>query len=84
MAGTFGLSREKFEESLAIGQKLIEQMRSDQIEFGLTECSSCKFQMEQQSAAPTLHPLKVLALAYGLMPEIRRRLKPNLKKLLTS
>lgn len=83
-AGTFGLTREHFEESLAIGQKLIEQMRSDQIDFGITECSSCKMQMEQQSATPTLHPLKLLALAYGLMPEIRRRLRPNLKKLLTS
>jgi hypothetical protein len=31
-----------------------------------------------------LHPLKVLALAYGLLPEIRRRLKPNLRKRLTS
>jgi Fe-S oxidoreductase len=84
LAGTFGLTREHFEESLVIGQKLMEQMRSDQVEFGLTECSSCKLQMEQQSTTPTLHPLKVLALAYGLLPEIRRRLKPNLRKRLTS
>ena len=72
------------DESIAIGRKLMEQMRSDKIEFGITECSSCKMQMEQQSTTPTLHPLKVLALAYGLMPEIRRRFKPNLKKRLTS
>ena len=84
LAGTFGLTKEHFNESLAIGRKLIEQMRSDQIEFGITECSSCKLQMEQQSTTPTLHPLKVLALAYGLMPEIRRRLRPNYKKRLTS
>ena len=84
LAGTFGLTREYFDESISIGRKLIEQMRSDKIEFGITECSSCKMQMEQQSTTPTLHPLKVLALAYGLMPEIRRRFKPNLKKRLTS
>lgn len=84
LAGTFGLTRENFEESLAIGQELMTHMRSDQIDFGITECSSCKIQMEQQSTTPTLHPLKVLALAYGLMPEIRKRLKPNLKKLITS
>jgi hypothetical protein len=24
----------------------------------------------------TLHPLKVLAMAYGLLPELRRRLLP--------
>ena len=84
MAGTFGLTREHFEESLVIGQKLMEQMRSDQIEFGMTECSSCKLQMEQQSTTPTLHPLKVLALSYGLLPEIRRRFRPNLRRRMTS
>ena len=84
LAGTFGLAQENFHESLVIGHKLIERMRSDQIDFGLTECSSCKLQMEQQSTTPTLHPLKVLALAYNLMPEIRRRFKPNLRKLVTS
>ena len=84
MAGTFGLTREHFDESIAIGGRLIERMRSDKIQFGMTECSSCKMQMEQQSTTPTLHPLKVLALAYGLMPEIRRRFKSNPRKRLTS
>ena len=27
-------------------------------------------QMEQGTSKPTVHPLKLLALAYGLMPEI--------------
>jgi hypothetical protein len=39
--------------------------------------------MEQRSAIPTLHPLKILALAYGLMPQVRRRLKPNPRSRLT-
>ena len=26
--------------------------------------------MEQGSAKPTIHPIKLLALAYGLMPEV--------------
>jgi hypothetical protein len=28
--------------------------------------------MEQGTSKPTLHPLKLLALAYGLLPEIGR------------
>jgi Fe-S oxidoreductase len=84
LAGTFGLTKEQFKESTSIGHKLIERMRSSEYQFGMTECSSCKFQMEQQSTTPTLHPLKVLALSYGLMPELRRRFKPNLRKRLTS
>ena len=27
-------------------------------------------QMEQGTTKPTLHPIKLLALSYGLMPEI--------------
>ena len=69
---------------MLIGSRLIEKMQSSDVQFGLTECSSCKYQMEQRSTTPTLHPLKLLALAYGLMPEIRRRFKRNQRRRLTS
>jgi Fe-S oxidoreductase len=84
LAGTFGLTREHFQESLEIGRDLIERMRADDHQLGLTECSSCRLQMEQRTPTPTLHPLKVLALAYGLMPEIQRRLRPNTRRRTTT
>lgn len=84
LAGTFGLTREHFQESMEIGRNLIERMRADDHQLGLTECSSCRLQMEQRSPTPTLHPIKILALAYGLMPEIHRRIKPNMRKRMTS
>jgi len=31
-----------------------------------------------------LHPLKLLALAYGVLPEVRNRLRPNHRRLLTT
>ena len=34
------------------------------------ECSTCKIQMEQGTTKPTIHPIKILAMAYGLMPEL--------------
>ncbi len=83
MAGPFGLTKENFADSIEMGRELIELMRAPGHELGLTECSSCRLQMEQRSPLPTLHPLKVLALAYGLMPEVRRRLRPNTRKRLT-
>ena len=55
-------------------------MRSDDLAIGTTECSSCKLQMEQGTTTPTVHPLKLLALSYGLMPEIREKLKAGDKK----
>lgn len=84
LAGTFGLSSEFFDESMKIGRRLTDRMQSNDIQFGMTECSSCKLQMEQRTSTPTMHPLKLLALAYGLMPELRRKFRLNTRRRLTS
>jgi Fe-S oxidoreductase len=74
MAGTFGLQRKNFRSSLRAGRKLIARLRDPDLQAGATECSACKMQMEQGTTKPTLHPVKLLALSYGLMPEIARLL----------
>ncbi|MEZ6045733.1 MAG: anaerobic glycerol-3-phosphate dehydrogenase subunit C [Planctomycetaceae bacterium] len=84
MAGTYGMSRDTFEHSLQLGQSLIQRMQQPDFDFGTTECSSCKMQMEQGTTMPTLHPLKILAYAYGLMPEIESKLRPNNQRLVVS
>ena len=84
MAGAYGLQRKNFQRSLEIGRNLLDRLNRDTWDLGLTECSSCKWQMEQTVDAPTLHPLKLLALAYGLMPEIAHQLRKNPKPLLTT
>jgi FAD/FMN-containing dehydrogenase/Fe-S oxidoreductase len=70
MAGTYGLKRKNYHRSLRMGLQLIQAMRSPTIMAGTTECSTCKIQMEQGTNKPTIHPIKILALAYGLMPEL--------------
>lgn len=70
MAGTFGLKRVNYRSSLRAGWGLISRLRDPGIQAGVTECSACKIQMEQGTTKPTIHPIKLLALAYGLMPEI--------------
>ena len=70
MAGTFGIKRKNYLRSLRIGFALINAMRSTDIIAGTTECSTCKIQMEQGTTKPTIHPIKILAMAYGLMPEL--------------
>ncbi|MCA9042358.1 MAG: anaerobic glycerol-3-phosphate dehydrogenase subunit C, partial [Planctomycetaceae bacterium] len=84
MAGTFGMARDTFEHSLKLGDRLIQRMQNPDFEYGTTECASCKMQMEQGTTMPTLHPLKILALAYGLMPEIETKLRPNNQRLVVS
>lgn len=75
MAGTFGVAAEHFQKSLRIGADLIQAMQTVDAVAGVTDCSSCRMQMEQSSAIPTLHPIKLLALSYGLMPRLAQRLK---------
>ena len=70
MAGTFGLMRQNYRASLRAGWGLIAGSRIPGIAAGATECSTCKIQMEQGTMKPTVHPIKILALAYGLMPEV--------------
>ncbi len=72
MAGTFGLQRRNFRTSVRIGRALINKMKQTPAQIGTTECTSCKLQMEQGTPKPTVHPVAVLAYAYGNMPELAR------------
>jgi Fe-S oxidoreductase len=84
MAGTFGLKRENYRASLRAGWGLIRAMRDPAVQIGTTECSACKIQMEQGTTKPTIHPLKILALAYGVMPEIESLLSARGEELVVT
>jgi Fe-S oxidoreductase len=84
MAGTFGLKREHYRASLRAGRALISSLRNARLQAGTTECSACKIQMEQGAGKPTLHPVKLLALAYGLMPEVAELLSAQVEELVVT
>jgi len=67
MAGTFGLSRKHYRASLRVGLGLVSAMRGAGVEAGATECSACRIQMEQGTTKAAVHPVKLLAMAYGLL-----------------
>jgi Fe-S oxidoreductase len=75
MAGTFGLKADNYDISLEAGRPMLERFARPGLLFGSTECSSCRVQMEGTVGKRTLHPAQYLALAYGLMPEMLRRLR---------
>lgn len=74
MAGTWGLQRKNYRSSLRIGWPVISKMRSARVSIATTECSACKMQIEHGSDRTTLHPLKLVAHAYGRMPKIQSQL----------
>jgi hypothetical protein len=53
---------------------MLAELARPRVLFGSTECSTCRLQMEDGADKRTLHPAQYLALAYGLMPELARRL----------
>ncbi len=84
MAGTYGLKSVNYRASLRVARKLLHRMRESDFQAGVTECSTCKMQMEQGTTKPTIHPVKLLAYAYGLMPQIRDLLAKQGKDLLVT
>jgi FAD/FMN-containing dehydrogenase/Fe-S oxidoreductase len=82
MAGTFGLKAENYDISLAAGRPMLQELARPRVLVGSTECSTCRIQMEDGAGKRTLHPAQYLALAYGLMPELARRLSEPIGELL--
>jgi Fe-S oxidoreductase len=75
MAGTYGLTTEHFRTSLRAGRGLLDRFRMSDIAIGATECGACRIQMEQGVTKRTLHPIKLLSLAYGLNPALLRHVQ---------
>jgi Fe-S oxidoreductase len=74
MAGTYGLRAAHHATSLAAGRPMLEELARPRNLLGSTECSACRLQMEDAAGKRTLHPVQYLAMAYGYLPELRRRL----------
>ena len=70
MAGTWGLQRKNYRNSLRIGWPMISAMRQSGAGLACTECSACKMQIEHGTEIQTIHPLKLLAFAYGRLPKV--------------
>jgi FAD/FMN-containing dehydrogenase/Fe-S oxidoreductase len=81
MAGMWGVKHENYRASLRAGFDLISTVRDGKFQIGATECSTCKMQMEQSTTKPTVHPIKLLALAYGLMPELSKLIRSSSRHL---
>lgn len=74
MAGTWGLQKKNYRNSLRIGWPLLSRLKKSGMLTAATECSTCQMQIEHGSGLTTVHPVKLLAYAYGKMPELGKEL----------
>ncbi|GAB3523998.1 anaerobic glycerol-3-phosphate dehydrogenase subunit GlpC [Photobacterium alginatilyticum] len=63
LAGTYGFKTENYDTSMAIGNKLFKQIRQENADFAITDCETCKWQIEENTDLETIHPVSVLAMA---------------------
>jgi len=65
IAGTFGISKKNYELSLLIAANLKKALEQSPVKNVLTECSTCKMQIEHISDKNVRHPIKILAKSYS-------------------
>ena len=82
IAGTYGLKKEKYEVAQAVGRPLFEQVRSVNPQLAVCDTETCRWQIEQSSGTPTVHPVWVLHAAYGLshLPGVEHADEPGLDR----
>ncbi len=61
IAGTFGMQKKNYDLSLQIGSGLKDALSKSPVKDVLTECSTCKMQIEHISDCTVSHPIKILA-----------------------
>ena len=61
MAGSWGLSKANYRLSRQIGRDMIEKLTLSDATVGVTDCPTCRIQMEQFSDKPIRHPVEIVA-----------------------
>ena len=63
IAGTYGFKKENYKTSQDIGQGLFDQIESSDIDYVVTDCETCKWQIEMSTSKRCEHPISILAMA---------------------
>lgn len=66
MAGTFGMKARSYDLSMLAGKPLFDRVGEISPNLVVTECSTCRMQIGRATGLRTLHPITLLADAYGL------------------
>ena len=61
------MQKKNYELSVNIGKDMASAINSATGDYAVTECAACKMQIEHLTDKKVLHPIKILARAYGLL-----------------
>lgn len=65
IAGTYGFKSENYTTSQAIGAPLFAQIEASGADLVVTDCETCKWQIEMSTSKRCEHPITLLAQALG-------------------
>jgi len=66
IAGTYGFKNENYDISQSVGKNLFSLIDKAVPEFVITDCETCKMQIEMNTRYKVLHPVTVLAMALDI------------------
>ncbi|PVZ69803.1 anaerobic glycerol-3-phosphate dehydrogenase subunit C [Pelagibaculum spongiae] len=63
IAGTYGFKEENYETSQKIGSPVFKQIEESGCDYVITDCETCRWQVEMSTTKEVLHPIELLARA---------------------
>jgi glycerol-3-phosphate dehydrogenase subunit C len=66
IAGTYGLKKEKYEISMAVGERLFRDVSESGANLAACDSETCRWQIEHGTGVHAVHPVELLYRAYGL------------------
>ncbi|TAJ03304.1 anaerobic glycerol-3-phosphate dehydrogenase subunit GlpC [Pectobacterium versatile] len=63
IAGTYGFKKENYATSQGIGAPLFQQIEESGVDIVVTDCETCKWQIEMSTSKKCEHPITLLARA---------------------
>jgi len=66
VAGNYGFKADKYEVAMAIGSALFDKINNSGFNAVLSDCGTCRLQINQATGVTTQHPITLVRQAYGL------------------
>jgi len=69
IAGTYGFKVEKREISEAVGWPIVQQVHEANADLVVCDTETCRWQIQALTGGKSIHPVELLAEAYGITVE---------------
>ena len=64
ISGNYGFRKDKYNISMKVGAKLFERVKKKDFDKVISDCGTCRMQIQHGSGIKPCHPIEILAAAY--------------------